>query len=429
MTDREEQSAQGAGMSSRKNTPIDLPPQVSHRKGKQSDRRLTLILDEETDFEQPVTTEEFVEFCRTDPLRLFGWVHNRLTRLTVDCRNANEVADSKTEEANALRQSIETIEEVLKERNEELMGLNNRCRELETLLADQILKVRTSTPPGYTSEQGPQRSVKLPDPAKLSDGKSPTFESWIADMEDKLAANADHYDTPALRMAYVRSRTEGRAREHLLARSRPGIPNPYLDSSDIFSHLQTIYSDVTRIPVAKATFRSLYQRAQRFQEFLSDFIYWATEAEEPADKWKEELYHRISFNLQDKVMRERMDSTVSFEQLAEACSQVAICLEQRAATRPRNGRPVNSPNFSRAKPADSGTPSPQNLRDNGRLTDEERKALIIAGKCFYCKEPGHITAFCPRKRARSQAAAIKALEPPKEAKETAWNEHQGNEEP
>ena len=429
MTDCKEQPAQEVGMSSWKNTLINLPLQISHWKGKQSDRWLTFILDEETNFEQPVTTEEFVEFCWTDPLRLFGWVHNCLTCLTVDCHNMNKVVDSKTEEVNALQQSIKMIEDVLKEQNEELMGLNNCCRELETLLADQILKVHTSTPPGYTSEQGPQRSVKLSDPAKLSDGKSPTFESWIADMEDKLAANADHYNMPALWMAYMQSWTEGRAHEHLLAWSQPGIPNLYLDSSNIFSHLQTIYLDVTWIPVTKATFHSLYQCAQKFQEFLSDFIYWATEAEEPADKWKEELYHCISFNLQNKVMRECMDSTVSFEQLAEACSQVAICLEQQATTRSWNSQPVNSPNFSCAKPADSGTLSPWNLCNNSRLTDEEWKALIITGKCFYCKEPGHITAFCPRKQARSQAAAIKALEPSKEAKETAWNGHQGNKEP
>ena len=78
--------------------------------------------------------------------------------------------DSKTEEVNTLQQSIKTIEEVLREQNKKLMGLSNHCRELETLLADQILKACTSTSPECTSEQGSQRLVKLPDPTKLSDG-------------------------------------------------------------------------------------------------------------------------------------------------------------------------------------------------------------------------------------------------------------------
>ena len=30
-----------------------------------------------------------------------------------------------------------------------------------------------------------------------------------------------------------------------------------------------------------------------------------------------------------------------------------------------------------------------------KLTSEERNQLAIAGKCFYCKKPGHIVRGCP----------------------------------
>ena len=41
-------------------------------------------------------------------------------------------------------------------------------------------------------------------------------------MTKKLAANADHYDTKALRMAYMDSCVDGNVYKHLAARSKIG---------------------------------------------------------------------------------------------------------------------------------------------------------------------------------------------------------------
>ncbi|OJD25419.1 hypothetical protein ACJ73_03209 [Blastomyces percursus] len=73
----------------------------------------------------------------------------------------------------------------------------------------------------------PQRSVKLPDPPLLTDGKDPKFEDWYSKMRGKLEGNADHYTTEALRMAYVESRTGGDAADHLKPRLRDGSPNKF----------------------------------------------------------------------------------------------------------------------------------------------------------------------------------------------------------
>lgn len=64
------------------------------------------------------------------------------------------------------------------------------------------------------------RSAKLPDPPMLTDGNDPAFENWLSKMEGKLEANKDHFETEAMRMAYIESRTGGNAAKHLGPRLR-----------------------------------------------------------------------------------------------------------------------------------------------------------------------------------------------------------------
>ncbi|EYE96730.1 uncharacterized protein EURHEDRAFT_452544, partial [Aspergillus ruber CBS 135680] len=51
-----------------------------------------------------------------------------------------------------------------------------------------------------------RETTKIPDPPMFTDGKEPQFENWLVLMSRKLTGNADHFDTPQLRMAYVASR-------------------------------------------------------------------------------------------------------------------------------------------------------------------------------------------------------------------------------
>jgi hypothetical protein len=67
-----------------------------------------------------------------------------------------------------------------------------------------------------------EKSVKLPNPPVLTDGKDPEFEDWDSRMRNKLKANADPYNTEALRIAYVENRVGGKAAKHLRPRLRPG---------------------------------------------------------------------------------------------------------------------------------------------------------------------------------------------------------------
>lgn len=49
------------------------------------------------------------------------------------------------------------------------------------------------------------KTTKIPDPPMLTVGKEPRFDDWLLLMNQKLAANTDHFNTSQLGMAYVTS--------------------------------------------------------------------------------------------------------------------------------------------------------------------------------------------------------------------------------
>ena len=103
-----------------------------------------------------------------------------------------------------------------------------------------------STPSREASAALPEKSVKLPNPPVLTDGKDPEFEDWESRIRNKLRANADHYDTEALRIAYVENRVGGKAAKHLRPRLRASAINPYTTAEEMLKHLETIFQDANR---------------------------------------------------------------------------------------------------------------------------------------------------------------------------------------
>ena len=65
-------------------------------------------------------------------------------------------------------------------------------------------------------------------------------------MVKKLTANANHYLTEALCIAYVDSYVDEEAYKHLAARSRIGAQKPFATAEAIFEVLQKSYRDVNQ---------------------------------------------------------------------------------------------------------------------------------------------------------------------------------------
>ena len=77
----------------------------------------------------------------------------------------------------------------------------------------------------------------------LDDGKAVRFDNWLVLIKQKLTKNADHYDTPGLRIALVLGYITGKAQRHMAPRLREGAINRYKDSDKILKYLKVIYND------------------------------------------------------------------------------------------------------------------------------------------------------------------------------------------
>lgn len=114
-----------------------------------------------------------------------------------------------------------------------------------TMLAESIVRALGRSP-GTTPE--PKRSVKIPDPATLTDGQDPTFESWKIQIQDKLRINADHYPSEDSRKAFVFACTGGDAQGHLRPRYTSDAAELFGSYNDMIDHLATIFEGPVQGP-------------------------------------------------------------------------------------------------------------------------------------------------------------------------------------
>jgi hypothetical protein len=111
---------------------------------------------------------------------------------------------------------------------EELAAAHQKIKYLRAILADRNIRERAASPDKLASvlealslslSQGnslvPKKSMKIPDPPPLTDGKDPIFESWKLQICGKLRVNVDHFPSDEARMAYVYGCTRGDAQKHL----------------------------------------------------------------------------------------------------------------------------------------------------------------------------------------------------------------------
>ena len=116
------------------------------------------------------------------------------------------------------------------------------------------------------------KSTKFPDPPIFTGTGEPTWESWTTKISDKLEANADHYPTEKLRMAYVSFRLGGDADEQTYAKRRIGAPSSYLSLTDLLKHLNGIYGDQDRKRKCRREYNALKQINKPFSTFYFEFI-------------------------------------------------------------------------------------------------------------------------------------------------------------
>jgi hypothetical protein len=388
------------------------PNEDSVRKAVRSEelpRRMTLLLDIENNNDpQEITKEEFLQYCKDDAERLYDMVNLISSEYQNVCQQLrNDIATVETDTSEEITQ----LKASIKSKDIAILELTEERDQYRDAFAQQALQYRNCS---ESSTIQCKKSSKIPDPPILTDGKEPTFEDWLLRMEDKLSANADHYPTSALRLAYVKSRCGGRASDHIISRSRSDAINKYQDSADIFEHLKTVFLDVNRVLNAKGKYRRLYMKTfDKFQDFLSEFSYLAQESNLAKSEWKEELYYKLHSSIQRLVIKESNDPTIDFSAFAIVCTQTANRLEMISSQEQRfkersQSQSQSNPHKVTTSMANSQVTTTRNpsIGKSGYLTIEARTELMKEGRCFYCKEAGHISQNC---FAKKRAIELKTL--------------------
>jgi Zinc knuckle len=371
--------------------------------------RMTLLLGGAIDTdENPVTRDEFLRYCREDAERLFELVARRMLQMDDEIRKAKAALEDANE---AFADEIEARDATIAEKEIVIEGLEAQQGILMNRIAQMALDSDASGAASPLRVPAPvaRKSTKLPDPPELEDGIDPKFDDWALLMKDKLEANADHYDTPKMRMAYVVGRTKGEARQHLMPRMKKGSPDRYQDAADLFEHLETVYNDPNRTLVAREKLRKLFLRqSDKFHTFLSEFLRLAAETKIPKDEWKEELHRRLTVELQKMTAAKLDEESTPFKDFADHCSRMAsrlAIINSRAQRVPRTtGSSFPGTKTSSTSPVIKAEGRGNQITNMDTYGTYER--LMRQGKCFGCQEFGHIRRDCPKTRTSLQLKAM-----------------------
>ena len=310
-----------------------------------------------------------------------------------------------------LQHSVDRAAEKLDEEREQRVLAEEQLKRSEAVV-DALARRQASDTPVGSEEPKERRSTKLPDPPILTDGLNPTFDDWIEGMRDKLRANADHYNTEDMKMAYLASRVGGKAKLQLSSRRRPDAINPFRNAEAMLEALIAVFEDPDRRQTAAQEFQKLYQGKKSFNDFWGEFQ--RLTAELNMDE------ATLLFNLHDKLSLEQKeallnDSSTNVLELAQKCRVVDRRLQGIKAQKSRS---------SRFRAATSSATSPVNLANSNRLSSESRPVtptrpstikreltpnqlrLKQEARCFFCKEPGHMATACPDKASKAAISLV-----------------------
>ena len=277
---------------------------------------------------------------------------------------------------------------------------------------------RSSKSGGSTSMH---KNIKIDVPIFRNESKDElSFDFWYRMIENKLKVNGHHFDSDEAKRVYIESRVQGQAGENLLPYLSHDHPDRIRTSEGLLKHLWTEYHNHHRRVNALNDFNDLLMEpGNDFTTFRNAFVRLAGECRRPRDEWKEEFHRRMLPSMMDKLAREVVDDKVGFEEYARVAAQLALNYEQTQKSKKKREKTGTSTATSDGKGKRSkldkdrrtdAAASTSNTKITTKLSENEIKQLAREGRCFNCKEKGHIGVDCPKKKTDREAriAAIAA---------------------
>ncbi len=158
---------------------------------------------------------------------------------------------------------------------------------------------REDTP---TSVQGTKQLIKLSNPPILINRKDLKFKDQLSQIKDKLLVNEDYYPTNQIQRVYIISCIRGEAASFVALRLCVDSHELYQNLADLFQYLTDIYNNLNRVASVKRAFcKHLMLKNDVFYTFYSTFLQLVNEAYIATTKLKDELYNKLSFDLQKQV--------------------------------------------------------------------------------------------------------------------------------
>lgn len=376
--------------------------------------------------ERRITRKDFDEWIGKNPDEFFGMICRRGASHVEDKKELQQRTQNLEDQVSALQdrnieiqENADNLQAQLDANKARILDVETERNEFARLVARAAASARQT--PATSAEATQKKSSKVTDPAQLNDGKDPRFEDWMMLMKNKLRANADHFHTPELRIAYVVGRCTGDALKHVSPRMRDGATSKYFDADDIFEHLDSVYGDPNRVVNAKRRYHSLMMKPNdKFHSFLSEFLYLADEAGVNVDDRKEDLYNELTTELQKLVINEADREDGTFTEFTSHCSRTANRLEviQNRQRGGRFGRCTTSPSTSFGSSKQTGSSSTPTIKRE-ETNSAQRATSIQERRCFVCQEPGHIVRDCPKRKSTTELKIMEQEEQKDEDSENA----------
>ncbi|KAI9035592.1 uncharacterized protein KD926_003221 [Aspergillus affinis] len=297
----------------------------------------------------------------------------------------------------------------IKETNRAQKAIRTLKKENEALTAERdTFAMKWALSRDRTGTFGSHRSTKIPDPPMLSNGEDPTFENWQLAIYQKMTANADHYPTTELRIAYVTSRCERDARQHISPRL---LTQNYRDFGEILSHLKSIFVDPNKARNARRKFNSIKMAAFKdYYTFASEFQNLAVERQIDRDTWKESFFFALPDEIQRMVVYVFNDDNRTFEDFTHECAKVAdLWADLKKCRNNKNAARDSSKSLTSNKGA---SPRPAHY-----IKGEEKDQLMRERKYFICRQFGHLATDCFQKGSHSSQVPKRELKALKKAPE------------